>query len=163
MCHVLRNSPLRLERVSTDWQDNPALTAPTLGDIPKSYPGLTLERLQQIPDNQILVFWGKIVTFSSAELGKISTQLQRLAERSVLKPTPARESLRSQDSETEGLAESAKRYFILLSSGLNGSKKMKSLLEVAKIEGIWVRLDTAEIGDEVWSEAVITTDLIVLG
>ncbi|KAF5872891.1 putative mitochondrial aaa atpase protein [Botrytis fragariae] len=82
ICYVLRNSPLRLVRVLRISSDVPgeqtrfhplqsqqsSPNAISLEDIPKHYPDLGVDKLDDTPDDQLIFFWAEVAQFEVSEI-----------------------------------------------------------------------------------------------
>lgn len=172
--YVLKNTPLRLERVATKpGNPNPPTTSQSpsqhdphsqvfLHDIRSHYQQLSLEH---IPDDQVLVFWAECARFS-------------VSPSPVLKGEPPEPwmdilavgsngenagSTRCYEN-TPGNMEYHERDFVLIGTneGYVGAEKFVLGLEPTGEGGIWSRQSAGRIGEEQWNRATRVTRLILL-
>ncbi|KAF7870343.1 hypothetical protein EAF04_004089 [Stromatinia cepivora] len=203
VCYVLRNSPLRLVRVprlsldvpgaqthfhqSQAQQMSPNFIA--LQDIPKHCPELIIDRLNDTPDDQLIVFWTEVVQFEvSSEL--IMTKYERF-KNTPREPEYTYHVRNISDMNGNVVAQMVCYYegnensqedqsperkepeagggifdFILLANNDPPdpeSKPSKIVLQVERKDGIMYRVNNAEIPEEVWSRMEVRRMLVALG
>lgn len=173
-CYVLKNTPLRLERVAA----RPGSPVPpaassspskhhshppvSLDDIRSQYPQLSLER---IPDDQVLVFWAECARFS------VSPPVVSKGEppepwMDILVPGSARENVGSTRGyeDTPGNTEEHEQDFLLIGTNDSYANAEMAVLGVEQTGegGTWCRQSAGRIGEEPWSRARRVTRLILL-
>lgn len=202
ICYVLRNSPLRLVRVPRISSDVPggqtrfhplqsqqsSPNAISLKDIPKHYPDLGIDKLNDTPDDQLIFFWAEVAQFEVSEI------MTMKYESSINTPWEPRYTYRRRyirdingnvvaqtaycDFEEENTREDGiscteepegggGTYEFILIANNNppdpGSKPSKIVLQVEKKNGIMYRVNNAEIPEEVWKRSEARRMLVALG
>lgn len=82
---MLRNSPLRLERISSRESSTRSGQGAllTLDQLTSSNPQLSLERLRNIPDDQYVCFWAECVWFDPSKATRIQVENVKKAPASL--------------------------------------------------------------------------------
>ncbi|KAH8889258.1 HET-domain-containing protein, partial [Thozetella sp. PMI_491] len=191
MCYVLRNTPLRLVRISRLTMDVPgdrralpfanrlavpAMQSPLavyLDDITLHFPELPIDRLKGIPDDQIIFFWTEVATFT------VSATIQRelwtkdrhpnnrteyqILQREVLEGSG---KVIGQISPCESTgtndSEQSAEFALLATSALAGSQGKVLALQIETKEGVAYRVNIAEIEEQAWRNADTQRRLIAL-
>ncbi|KAJ8067231.1 hypothetical protein OCU04_004595 [Sclerotinia nivalis] len=203
VCYVLRNSPLRLVRVpilsldvpgaqthihpSQAQQMSPNFIA--LQDIPKHCPELSIDKLKDTPDDQLIFFRTEVAQFEvSSELimtkreglkntpwepeytfhvRNISDMNGNVAAQMVCYYDGKENSQEDKISNREGSEAGGGIFdFILLANNDPPdpeSKPSKIVLQVERKDGIMYRVNNAEIPEEVWSRMNARKMLVTLG
>lgn len=173
-CYVLNNTPLRLERVAgrsespippaasqspSEHHPHPQIS---LDDIRSQYPQLSLE---QIPDDQVLVFLAECARFSVSP-PVVSEGDPPEPWMDILVPGSAGENAGSTRcyEDTPRNTEEHERDFVLIGTneGYVGTEKFVLGMEQTGEGGIWCRQSAGRIGEEEWNRARRVTRLILL-
>ncbi|TGO12283.1 hypothetical protein BTUL_0091g00280 [Botrytis tulipae] len=202
ICYVLRNSPLRLVRVPRISSDVPggqtrfhplqsqqsSPNAVSLKDIPKHYPDLGIDKLDDTPDDQLIFFWAEVAQF------EVSDIMTMKYESSINTPWEPRYTYKRRDiMDTNGNVVAQTAYcdfeegntredgtscieepeggggtyeFILIANNSPpdpGSKPSKIVLQVERKNGVMYRVNNAEIPEEVWKRSEARRMLVALG
>ncbi len=147
-----------------DGDNSLKMPPPSLADVWRHCPTLTRERLHDVPDDQLLVFWAQrasIAGTKSLQEGKVpamwSTHVVDKEGKLVghyLKP----------DQLTVQPEDPGPHEFICLAAEKGPANyRSKYVMEVRRRNGIWERVDVVSIFETKWDAAEKTTELIVLG
>lgn len=206
VCYVLRNSPLRLVRVPRISLDVPGAqtrlrfyppnaqqmspNAISLEDIPKHYPELSIDRLNDTPDDQLIFFWAEVAQFEVSELikhtaGAVVNAVRKdrythyyrnimdmngnaVAQTACCyvgeeeEVTQEYGTVNTEEPETgDGIFE-----FILIANNSPPdpeSKPSKVVLQVLRKRSVMHRVNNAEIPEEVWNRTEVRRMLVALG
>lgn len=171
---VLKNMPLRLERVATR-PGNPIPPNPSqcpsqhtphsqisLDDMRSQYPQLALEK---IPDDQVLVFWAECARFCVSPSPVLMDEPPE-PWMDILALGSNGENVGSMRCY-ENLSENTEYHeldFVLIGTneGYVGAEKFVLGLEQTGEGGIWCRQSAGRIGEESWNRAKRVTRLILL-
>jgi len=182
---VLRNSPLRVVRVSRiigDDAESPKPKLPggfaqsslvvTLEAVVAEHAHLTRERLQQIPDNQLLLFWTETASFSIS--GPIEEENHTYADSHFF-----RYEIRDGNGHVVGqtdlcvpgdaedvacaLGEGVFEFILLARVATQVAAAEKLALLIERRDGIAYRVTAANISEEAWTIAKPRMELVVLG
>lgn len=180
-CFVLKNSPPRLELATSegprdsDHGDFEAVRAPSLDEVE-----VILQEgnktVADIPDDQYLVFKTQRARLPATKnvMGHLSAYLGirmidgtgQMIKTKILDRCghPVGEYVAERIGELD-LKEHVERDFLYLASEHSRGKGGKTVhvLEVEQKDGIWYRVDAADIDAEAWSEAVVGEELVILG
>jgi hypothetical protein len=189
LCYVLRQSPLRLVRVSrlsmdtpnpAPWQLASALfkspLAVTLGDIEQNCSGLTQEYLTDIPDDQLVFFWTDIARFT---VSTPTTMVLAVAANTTLEDryTYHYRTITDRNGNTVGRTaaceagsndetnEGGECEFILVASNTPPEHERQKLVMQIKRrdDGVAYRVNIADVSAGAWERAGAVRALVALG
>lgn len=173
---VLKNSPPRLELVAREGSKYPAgVEFPSLDEVEATLREWN-KTTQDIPDDQYLVFKAQRAKFSATKstAGELDVYLDirmtdgpgQMIRTKILdrQGHPVGEYQAERIGEP-GLEEHAERDFLYVACQASRHKggRVVHALEVELKDGIWYRVDAADIEGEAWDEAVVGEELIILG
>lgn len=176
VCFVLKNSPPRLEVVAPKGsRDFETAEVPSLDEVETILQKCN-KTARDIPDDQCLVFETQRARFPATKnaVGVLDTYLGlrktdgpgKMVKTQILdkygQPVGQYVAERLGDLDHE---EHIERNFICLGCGPGEKRGRKTVhvLEVELKDGVWYRVDAADIDQEAWDEAVVSEELVILG
>ncbi|KAH8588238.1 heterokaryon incompatibility protein-domain-containing protein [Bisporella sp. PMI_857] len=190
VCYVLRNSPLRVVRISRTISDETEAPMPPIPSIPRHLqnpnivtlesilsecPLLTEDILRKTPDNQFIAFWSEIAVFHVTGPVLAENTTWHDAEFSYFEvrntSDPKGPIVGKTDWCTRGDGNDAicqagegKFAFILLATNAApGSAPEKVVLQVFRRGGVAYRICVARIQENQWMKARPKRQLVILG
>lgn len=185
LCYILRNSPLRLVKVSRVAADNPRHvqvnfmiqntkpTTPlaiTLDAIYSNCPGLTPDRMSDTPDDELLFFWTEISRFTlSGPVKRTLRTSQRDHEIGQFEVLDAEGNVvgltgacRTTVVEARGVKKDVE-FVVIANNRPIQYPPQKIVLQVEQRDGVAYRVNIAEIREESWNSSIPNRVLIALG
>lgn len=176
VCFVLKNTPPRLEVVAPGGSSGfETVETPSLDEVETILQKCN-KTARDIPDDQCLVLKTQRARFPAtkniagildAYLGLRKTDRPgKMVKTKILDrhghPVGQYVAERIGESDYE---EQMERDFISLGCGPGEKRGRKTVhvLEVELKDGIWYRVDAADIDQEAWNEAVVSEELVILG